>query len=178
MADRPIPLHGEGQGLETFCSNVPARTSLNGRSIPVTHSNGLRRATSCSFPQAVIIKQPSFWITNHEMNTSKEVPYVRMFLFRGGSRGLDSPAPDDPRKEPGIRPCSVEYHEAMRLETMRCKVDMNKEVFASKVPRQSFGFRETKVRRRHFTDRLHDPTRRFGSLAQWAFRSHQLTGLT
>jgi hypothetical protein len=125
MADRPVPLRGEGHGLGTLCPNLLARTSLNGRSIPVTHSNGLRSASPCFFPQALIIKQPSFWIKIHEMNSSKEVPYVRMFLFRGGSRGLDSPAPDDRREELGIRPCSLEFHEAMRLRTMRCPIDFS-----------------------------------------------------
>ena len=125
MTDGPFPLPGEGHGLETLCPNVLAWTLINGRLTLVTHSNGLRSATSGFFSQALIIKQPSFWIKNHEMNTSKEFPDVRMFLFRGGSRGLDSPAPDDPREELGIRPCTVEYHEAMRLRTMRCPIDFS-----------------------------------------------------
>lgn len=61
MTDRSIPLHGEGHGLDALCPTVPSRMSLNGRSTPVTHSNGLESATSCSFPLAVIMKQPSFW---------------------------------------------------------------------------------------------------------------------
>jgi len=120
MTDGPFPLPGEGHGQETLCLNVLAWTLINGRLTLFTHSNGLRSASPCFFPQALIIKQPIFWIKIHEMNTSKEFPDARMFLFRGGSRGLDSPAPDDRREELGIRPCSVEYHEAMCLRTMRC----------------------------------------------------------
>lgn len=61
MTERSIPLHGKGRGLDALCPNIPLKLSLNGRLIPVTHSNGLESATSCSFPLAVIMKQPSFW---------------------------------------------------------------------------------------------------------------------
>ncbi len=174
MTDRSGPLGGESRRL-TPCPNVPARMSCNVRSASITHANGLRGAPHYPFPQAVIIEQPSFGDRNHDMNTIQEAPYVSMFLFRGGSRGLDSPATDDSRHEP----CTLFFHGTMGLGGVCRKVDKHKEeVFLVNDPRRSRGLRETIASHRHLSGRLTKPSRRFALHAHWAFRNHQPTGLT
>ena len=78
------------------------------------------------------------------MNTIQEAPYACMFLFRGGSRGLDSPAPDDSNNETCIHLRTLVSHATMCVGSLYSKVDDNKMVFPGKVPRQHIGFRETR----------------------------------
>ena len=143
MTGRLVPLGGECRGLSP-CPNVPARTYCNVRSALITHPNGLRGAHRCSSRQGFMMEQPSFWDRNHDMNTIQEAPYACMFLFRGGSRGLDSPAPDDSNNETCIHLRTLVSHATMCVGSLYSKVDDNKMVFPGKVPRQHIGFRETR----------------------------------
>ena len=121
-------------------------------------SEWIARHTSMLFPSGFMMEQPSFWDRNHDMNTIQEAPYACMFLFRGGSRGLDSPAPDDSNNETCIHLRTLVSHETIGVGSLYSKVDDNKMVFPDKVPRQHIGFRET---RRAFV--LHGEIRESGA---------------
>ena len=144
MTGRFVPLDGECRGLSP-CPNVPARTYCNVRSALITHPNGFRGTPRCSFHLGFMMEQPSFWDRNHDMNTIQEAPYACMFLFRGGSRGLDSPAPDDSSNETCIHLRTLVSHPTMCSGNLYSKVDENKMVFPGNVPRQHIGFRETRM---------------------------------
>ena len=143
MTGRFVPLDGECRGLSP-CPNVPARRYCNVRSALITHPNGFRGTHRCSFHLGFMMEQPSFWDRNHDMKTIQEAPYACMFLFRGGSRGLDSPAPDDSSNETCIHLRTLVSRETIGDGSLYCKVDENNVVFPDNVPRQHIGFRETR----------------------------------